>query len=121
MAITTGLFFLVARGWWGAPRAAALCAVMLAIDLAFFASNLVKLTSGGWIPLAVAAGVLAVMTTWKDGRSRVGKFLMARSRPLDAFLDEVDANDPHRIRGTAVFMTSTTGGTPPADSPPSAC
>jgi KUP system potassium uptake protein len=113
MAITTVLFFVVARGWWGTARAALVAGAMLAIDLAFFGSNLHKLSSGGWIPLAVAAAVLSTMTIWKDGRSRVGKFLRDRSRPLDAFLDEIDARDPHRVAGTAVFMTSTLGGTPP--------
>jgi len=54
-----------------------------------------------------------VMTTWKLGRDRVARFLRDRSRPLDAFLDEVDRQDPVRVKGTAVFMTSTQNGTPP--------
>jgi KUP system potassium uptake protein len=86
---------------------------MLAVDLAFFLANFRKLASGGSIPLVVATGILAIMTTWKLGRERVAKFLRDRSEPLDQFLDEVDAADPVRVKGTAVFMTSTAMGTPP--------
>ncbi|MBX7192533.1 MAG: potassium transporter Kup [Sandaracinaceae bacterium] len=113
MAITTVLFFVVTQRWWGRGRAAIVCGIMLAIDLAFFSANFVKLASGGWIPLVVAVAILSMMTTWKLGRERVAKFLRDRSEPLDQFLDEVDAADPVRVKGTAVFMTSTSAGTPP--------
>jgi len=113
MALTTVLFFVVARSWWGRARAAVVCGLMLAVDLAFFAANFVKLTSGGWIPLAVAACILVLMTTWKVGRARVGKFLRDRTEPLDRFLVAVAAARPGRGEGTAVFMTSLGGGTPP--------
>lgn len=113
MAITTVLFFVVTQRWWGTLRAGLVCGAMLIVDLAFFSANFVKLASGGWIPLVVAACILATMTTWKVGRDRVAKFLRDRSEPLDQFLDEVDAADPVRVKGTAVFMTSTAMGTPP--------
>ena len=113
MLITTVLFFVLARRWWGDVRAGAICLVFLATDLAFLFANIRKVTSGGWIPLTIAACLLAVMTTWKLGRDRVARFLRDRSRPLDAFLDEVDRQDPVRVKGTAVFMTSTQNGTPP--------
>lgn len=113
MAITTILFYVVTQKWWGQGKAAVICGIMLIIDLAFFSANFVKLLSGGWIPLVIAACILAMMTTWKLGRERVGKFLKDRSEPLDQFLDEVDAADPVRVKGTAVFMTSTMVGTPP--------
>jgi KUP system potassium uptake protein len=113
MAITTILFYVVTQKWWGTTKAGIICGFMLIIDLAFFSANFVKLLSGGWIPLVIAACILAMMTTWKLGRERVGKFLKDRSEPLDQFLDEVDAADPVRVKGTAVFMTSTSVGTPP--------
>lgn len=113
MAITTVLFYVVTQKWWGTTKAGIICGLMLIIDLAFFSANFVKLLSGGWIPLVIAACILAMMTTWKLGRERVGKFLKDRSEPLDQFLDEVDAADPVRVKGTAVFMTSTMVGTPP--------
>ncbi len=113
MTITSVLFFSIARSWWGVGRAAVLCVFMLSIDIPFLIANLDKLPHGGWFPLAVATAMLAMMATWKLGRDRVGKFLQERSRPLKEFLEEVDAKEPHRVPGTAVFMTSTLAGTPP--------
>jgi KUP system potassium uptake protein len=113
MAITTALFFLVVRRTWGEARAAIVSGLMLSIDVAFLSANLVKLQSGGWIPLAVALVILFMMTTWKLGRDRVGKFLRNRSEPLEEFLDQVHDKHPTRVKGTAVFMTSTRDGTPP--------
>ncbi len=113
MMIGSTLFFLVTQKWWGTLRAGALFVVMFAIDASFFSANLAKVASGGWIPLAVGVAILAMMTSWKMGRERVGAFLRERSEPLDQFLDEVDAADPVRVKGTAVFMTSSVWGTPP--------
>ena len=113
MTITSILFFFVARQWWGPRRAALLCALMLSVDIPFLLANLDKLPHGGWFPLANAGLMLAILTTWEAGRARVGRFLRERSRPLTAFLEEVDQKHPTRVPGTAVFMTSTLAGTPP--------
>src|SRR5688500_5280875 len=71
MAITTILFYIVARHLWGWSRlkAGAFLAFFLSIDLAFFLANLVKVPTGGWVPLAVAGAVFTLMTTWKRGRA----------------------------------------------------
>ncbi len=113
MAITTVLFFLVMRKTWGDMRAGLVSGAMLVVDVVFLGANLVKIESGGWIPLAVAFCILFMMTTWKLGRDRVAKFLRNRSEPLDEFLDNIHDKHPTRVKGTAVFMTSTSAGTPP--------
>ncbi|MCS6856121.1 MAG: potassium transporter Kup [Sandaracinaceae bacterium] len=113
MAITTVLFFLVTERWWGTFRAGVICATMLTIDLAFFFANFNKLTSGGWLPLVVASGILGIMRTWKKGRDRLAQYLKEHSEPLAQFLDEIDAIRPVRVKGTAVFMTSSLDGVPP--------
>ncbi|UJR85653.1 potassium transporter Kup [Sandaracinus amylolyticus] len=113
MTITTLLFFTVVKRWWGTPRAVLVCGGMLIVDLAFFVANVEKLQTGGWIPLVVAGVLLAVMTTWKRGRDRVAEFLRGRSKPLDALLVDLDTRKYARVPGTAVFMTSTPGGSPP--------
>jgi KUP system potassium uptake protein len=114
MAITSVLFFTVARERWGwsAGRAGALVALFLIIDLAFFGANAAKIASGGWFPLAVGALGFAVMTTWKKGRRIVGERIAAGTLPLEAFIADIEASAPHRVPGTAVFMTSTRRGTP---------
>ena len=53
------------------------------------------------------------MTTWKRGREIVGDRLRARAYPFTDFLEDITAHPPHRVEGTAVFMTGTGTGTPP--------
>jgi KUP system potassium uptake protein len=59
MAITSVLFYSVARDhWrWSILRAGSLVGLFLVIDLSFFAANVAKITHGGWFPIAVAAAV----------------------------------------------------------------
>src|SRR5207237_1415693 len=70
MAITTILFYILARThWqWSIWRAGALSAFFLIIDLAFFSANMLKIVQGGWVPLAIALGIFILMTTWQRGR-----------------------------------------------------
>jgi KUP system potassium uptake protein len=114
MAITTILSFWVARDRWGwsLPRAGSLLVLLLVIDLAFFGSCLAKIGSGGWFPLALGAGMFAVMVTWSRGRSILGEKIAAGTLPLPIFLADVQARKPHRVSGTAVFLSSTRRGTP---------
>jgi KUP system potassium uptake protein len=115
MSITSILFFSVARKrWgWGFLPATALVGMFLAIDLSFFSANLHKLASGGWVPLAIGACVFTVMTTWRRGRQLLAQAFVAQTLPLDAFMADIEMTKPHRVQGTAVFMTSNPKGAPP--------
>jgi KUP system potassium uptake protein len=114
MAITTLLFYVVARQRWGWSRlhAGALAALFLAVDLSFLAANAVKIEHGGWVPIVIAGGVYLMMTTWKRGREILRDIMRNASLPLDLFLQDVERSNPARVRGTAVFMTSDTQGAP---------
>jgi KUP system potassium uptake protein len=115
MTITTLLFHRVARDLWRWPRLAAwpLTIVFLTVDLSFFLANVVKFRDGGWFPLAAAAVVFALMSTWKAGRSALAEQLKDAGLPLDMFLGDIERKKPVRIPGTAVFMTSNAGAAPP--------
>jgi KUP system potassium uptake protein len=115
MAITTILFHRVMRDeWsWSRWRAWPITFVFLVVDLSFFSANLVKIEEGGWFPLAAAAAVFAVMSTWKRGRSELAQQLKNAGIPLDLFIAEMERTKPSRIPGTAVFMTSHSGTAPP--------
>ena len=114
MAITSVLFYSVARHlWhWSWTRATALLALFLCFDLAFFLACSAKILHGGWFPLMVAGGIFAVMVTWKRGRTLLGQRIAAESLPMEVFLADIETSKPHRVPGTAVFLTSTRRGTP---------
>ena len=115
MIMTTLLFHTVARDRWGWTlwRARALTTVFLVVDFAFFAGNLVKVEEGGWFPLAVAVAVYTLMTTWSRGRARLSAIVRENTLPMDLFLQDVARRKPHRVPGTAVFLTSDATGAPP--------
>jgi KUP system potassium uptake protein len=104
----------VCRRRWGYSRLAALAFLIpfLAIDLAFFSANAAKIPDGGWFPLAIGVGVFVVMTTWWRGRMELSKTMDANVVPDELFLADLDRNPVPRVRGTAVFMSSTPGGIP---------
>jgi KUP system potassium uptake protein len=115
MVFTTILFAFVARSRLGWSRWAIALLVIgfLTVDLAFWGANLPKIPHGGWFPLAVAAGIFVVMTTWRKGRLLLGARFKEQTLPLDLFVREMTHKPPHRVPGTAVYMH---GGaaTPPA-------
>jgi KUP system potassium uptake protein len=116
MTITTVMtFFVIRHGWrYPLPLCVAVTGVFLAVDLVFFASNMLKLLAGGWFPLAIGAGMFLVMTTWRDGRALMAERLKADSIELKGFLDALVADPPLRVPGTAVFMTAEAGLVPNA-------
>ncbi len=115
MSITSLLFYVVATHTFGWPKpvAFALTSLFLVFDLTFFAANVVKISEGGWFPLAVAAAVFTIMTTWKRGRRALAVVIAEATLPLEMFLTDVEMTKPHRVKGTAVFMTSNPDGAPP--------
>ena len=114
MAITSILFYFVARDRWHWSRlhAGALVAMFLTIDLSFFAACSAKIAHGGWFPLMVAVAVFAVMVTWKRGRALLDARISSETLPLAAFVADVEVSKPHRVAGSAVFLSSTRRGTP---------
>ncbi len=114
MGITSYLFYLVCRGRWNLSRWRSLAFLVpfLAIDLAFFSANAVKVVDGGWFPLAIGFAVFAIMTTWWRGRVELAKLVHAVVIPDEVFLADVTSSSPQRVHGTAVFMSSTPAGVP---------
>lgn len=106
MAITSILFFFVARDvWkWHWLKAGTIVAGFLVFDLAFLGANLVKVMHGGWIPLLVGAGIFWVMLTWKKGKMFVFDYINNNSEPLDQFIDGINEDKVYRNEGTAIFM-----------------
>jgi KUP system potassium uptake protein len=115
MAATTILALVVARYQWKWPLwlCLAMGAAFLAVDLAFFGANLLKVANGGWFPLAVGAAMFLLMATWRRGRQILTKRLAEGAMPLDMFLaQQKDSLSIIRVRGTAIFMTGDTATVP---------
>ena len=83
------------------------------IDLLFLVSNSLKVVEGGWLPLAIAAGVFFMMETWRLGRRAHLERIRNESMPLDLFLERADKT-PVRVAGTAVFLSARPDGVPGA-------
>jgi KUP system potassium uptake protein len=116
MTITTVMTFFVIRYGWRYPLVPCLLATgfFFVIDVTFFASNMLKLFSGGWFPLLIGSGMFTLMMTWSEGRRLLSAKLHDDSIELSAFLDAVFVSPPTRVAGTAVFLSSEAGLTPNA-------
>src|SRR5262249_40504029 len=116
MTITTVLAYVVSRRRWGWSRAAAIgvSTLFLVPELVFVSSNMTKVADGGWFPLAVGVLLFTMFTTWRRGREILFERFQERVVPLDDFFELMRVELPKRVPGTAVFMVSTSGGTPPA-------
>ncbi|MBI3507180.1 MAG: potassium transporter Kup [Proteobacteria bacterium] len=108
MTVTTVLAMAAARHLWGwsIRRVALVLGGFLVVDLAFLSANMLKIASGGWIPLLIGAVVFAVMWTWRRGRAALAEEESADSLPTEMFLRRIEPGKPHRVSGTAVFMTA---------------
>ncbi len=108
MVITSVLATVVAaKIWgWGWNRAMALFACFLTVELTFLYANLLKITDGGWFPLAAGSLVFLLMSTWKRGSQLLAQRLSGESINLETFIDALLVSMPVRVSGTSVFMTS---------------
>jgi len=115
MIITTLLAVAVARRFgWQPLLAMAAGALFLIIDSAFFSANLAKIPDGGWYALMIAGLIFLLMWIWRAGRALLKSRLAARVISQQEFLQQLEADPPYRVPGTAVVMTSHNGDTVPA-------
>ncbi len=78
----------------------------LVVDFAFLAANLLKVAEGGWFPLLIGAFSFLLLMTWYQGRMILRKKAIAEGIPLESFVASLVAHPPHRVEGTAVFLTA---------------
>ena len=108
MLITTILLSVVMRREWHInPILIALLIVFFfAIDLAFWTATLIKIKDGGWYPLLLALICFTCLITWYKGRKLLRDKLVSNSIPMEAFVSSLLAHPPHRVEGTAIFLTA---------------
>lgn len=107
MVLTTILSCTVARkNWhWSLFLVLPLGLLLLSIDIPLFTANLVKILSGGWLPLVLALIMFVIMTTWKSERFRALRKMHEHGNSLDAMINSLEKQPPVRVTGIAVYMT----------------
>ena len=105
-------FVVLRRRWmWPAWRVALLLVPLLVIELVFFLANAIKIVEGAWMPLALAGVLMVIVLTWRRGMA----ILNADARSdadVDALIATLEKKPPHRVSGTAVFLTATPEAAP---------
>ena len=108
-------YVVIRKTWlWSRLQTLALLVPLGIIEAIFMASNLTKFFSGAWMPLAFGGFMILLMVTWTTGT----KTLTAKSRrdsvTLTDLVDMLKKRPPHRVAGTAIFLTSDSEAAPVA-------
>jgi len=107
MIITTAMLVFIAavrQSRWRIPLLSLLLAFGV-LEAAFFASNMTKVLSGGWLPLALGLLIFVMLTTWKSGTRLLAVERSAIDIPMADFL-RMPLQEIARVSGTAVYLTS---------------
>jgi len=107
MLTTTVLAAVVMRTvWkWNPFLVVLVISVFFVIDITFFAANLLKIIEGGWFPLLLGGFAFLLLMTWYSGRMLLHERNKYEGVPLGPFIEDLMIYPPHRVEGTAVFMT----------------
>jgi KUP system potassium uptake protein len=108
MAVDTILSIIVInKRWrWSLPLTLLTMLPLLFIDLAFFGANLLKLFIGGYVPVLLALALITLMWTWLRGTRILYEKTRKSDVPLADLIGMLQKSPPHRVKGTAVFLTS---------------
>ncbi len=116
MVTTTLLAGIVAlRQWhWNVWLVGLGMLALLTLDALFLVANSLKIADGGWLPLLVAALVMGLFTTWNKGRRLSKEQAAIDKMDIEPFLEALSYGMPHRVKGTAVFLTAQSSAVPHA-------
>ena len=108
-------FFVVWRCWgWPVWKVSALIVPLLVIEQAFLTANILKIPEGGWLPLLVAGIIILAVLTWVRGSASLSRATRKNEAELDWLVRKLEAKPPHRVPGTAVFLTGDPNAAPTA-------
>ena len=116
MLMTTILVSAVMLLLWKWPPALAVPVLLccLLVDGLFFAANVPKVIQGGAFPVLAGIVLFVLMTTWKRGKQLLVERLDEGGLPLPIFIGSIRVQPPHRVQGTAVFLTARPDAVPHA-------
>ncbi|SQF97411.1 K+ potassium transporter [Paucimonas lemoignei] len=99
---------------WPAFLAVPLLLCLLLVDSLFFAANVPKVVQGGAFPVIAGVVLFILMTTWKRGKQLLVERIDEGGLPLPIFISSISVQPPHRVQGTAVFLTARSDAVPHA-------
>ncbi|HEX2255134.1 MAG TPA: KUP/HAK/KT family potassium transporter, partial [Afifellaceae bacterium] len=116
MVVDALLAFVVFRYCWNWPigLVAAILGPFLVIELAFVSANSLKLPSGGWVPILFGCVLVMTMFTWRRGTRILAEKARRQEIPLLDLVERMETKPPHRVPGTAIFLTGDPRGAPSA-------
>jgi KUP system potassium uptake protein len=108
MLINTLMAYFVLKHKWKWPMWAVLGSLIPFgfVDSVFLTSNLLKIPDGAWMPLVLGAALVLLMWTWVRGSQILSTKSRKDSLPLTDLIEMLRARPPHRVPGTAIFLTS---------------
>ncbi|WP_161893258.1 potassium transporter Kup, partial [Pseudomonas juntendi] len=86
----------------------------LLVDGLFFAANVPKIVQGGAFPVLAGGVLYLLMSTWKRGKQILVERIDEGALPLPLFISSIRIQPPHRVEGTAVFLTARSDAVPHA-------
>ena len=98
---------------WPAWKALPIVGLFFLVDITYLGANLIKVPQGGWVPLAIAAVIFTMLTTWSRGRALMRQSMTEGSIPMEVFAKSAHSSAA-RVPGTAIFMASASSGVPSA-------
>jgi KUP system potassium uptake protein len=87
--------------------------VFATVDGGFLSANMLKVGSGGWVPLLLGALILSVMLVWQRGNAAVQKLVDEMQIAIGDIVTQITSGDVPRVAGTAVFLARLTRDVPP--------
>jgi KUP system potassium uptake protein len=106
-------FFVVWRCWgWPVWKTSILMVPLLQVEQAFLTANVLKIQDGGWLPLAIALAITLIVLTWVRGSASLMKATRKNEAELEWLVRRLEAKPPHRVPGTAVFLTGDPSAAP---------
>jgi KUP system potassium uptake protein len=100
-------FFVIWKYWkWPLWKAALTIVPLAMIEQIFLTANLLKVLEGGWFPIVIALTLGLIMLTWVRGSRLLAKETRKNEADLDWLIRKLESKPPHRVPGTAVFLTS---------------
>ncbi len=116
MFVDTLLAFVVVRLiWkWNLIQTGALLVPLAMVDIVFITSNMLKIPEGAWLPLVLGGILVMVMVTWTKGAQILSEKTRRDSVPLADLVQILATRPPHRVSGSAIFLTGDPDMTPVA-------